>query len=229
MGIQNHYSPMDDSPPVSLPFFESMKIFTMKCIFTPLLILIFSFSSKGQVAKGNWLVGGAGSLYSYNQDFSVPTYTVQYKYTDINASAAVGYFFADKIVAGLRPTFSFLKGHWTGSTGGVGGGSTHTVRYAMGPFARYYFLKADNPYNLLTDVSYQFGTNKNLGALHEKGKYNTFSIMGGPEIYFNTTAGIEILLGYTQKIISTENSPGEFNSNMKGFQVSIGFQLHLKK
>ena len=198
------------------------------------LLLLITFSgflkaSTGQLTNKTWLVGGSGSLYSYTENYNTPNFTVQYKYSDVNALASIGHFLADKFVAGIRPSFSLIKGHSTGSSGGVGGGSTHTIRYAIGPFARYYFLKADNTYNLLTDVSYQIGINKYLGALHEKGKYNTFSIMGGTEIFFNTVAGLEILLGYTQKITSIENSPGEFNSNKRGFQASIGFQLHLEK
>ncbi len=55
--------------------------------------------------------------------------------------------------------------------------------------------------------------------------------MAGPEIFFNSTAGLEILLGYRQNIISIENSLPESNlkNNKKGFQISIGFQLHLEK
>ncbi len=41
--------------------------------------------------------------------------------------------------------------------------------------------------------------------------------MGGSEIYFNETAGIEILLGYTQKVLSIEDSPGAFNNTKSGF------------
>jgi hypothetical protein len=100
---------------------------------------------------------------------------------------------------------------------------------AVGPFARYYFLNTDKPFNILADVSYQFGYLQQLGLLHEKGKNNTFSAMGGTEIFFNSTAGMEILLGYINKTVSIENSPGAFKNSKSGFQVSIGFTLHLEK
>jgi hypothetical protein len=195
----------------------------MKTTLIALLFTITLTSAHAQLTKKNWLVGGDGSFYSYNENYNAPTTNFTAKYTNISIVASVGYFLVDKVTLGLRPTFSSFKGEVTN------GGKTNSYQLAVGPFARYYFLQADRPFNLLADISYQFGINKYLGALHEKGKFNAFSLMAGPEIFFNTTAGIEVLLGYTQRITSIENSPGEFNSNKKGFQVSIGFQLHLEK
>lgn len=182
-----------------------------------------AFQSFGQLTKGNWLIGGAGSFYNYNEDYRTPTSNITSRWTSIDLSASVGYFFIEKFSAGVRPYFSSLKGESSG------GGSTNYYRLAIGPFARYYLLQTEKQFNLLADVSYQLGVNKFLGALHEQGKFNTFSIMAGPEIFFNTVAGIEILLGYTQKIISIENSPNESYSNKKGLQLSIGLTLHLEK
>lgn len=169
------------------------------------------------------MVGGGGSFYSYDEDYTAPSLDVTAKYTSVDLSASVGYFIVDKLSGGLRPYFSSFKGKSSG------GGSTNSYRLAVGPFARYYFLKADKQFNLLTDVSYQFGVNQRLGALHSKGRYNNLSIMAGTEMFFNTTAGIEFLFGFTQQKISIDNSADEFNSNKRGVQVSIGFQLHLEK
>lgn len=195
----------------------------MKYILIALIIVLFSFPAASQLTKGIWLVGGSGSFYSYTERYNSPSTDFTAKYTNISISASVGYFVVDKLTLGLRPTFSSLKGEV------INGGKTNSYRLAGGPFARYYCLRPDRPFNLLADVSYQFGINKYLGVLHEKGKFNTFSIMAGTEIFFNATAAIEFLLGYTQKVTSIENSPGEFNSNKKGLQASIGFQLHLEK
>lgn len=191
-------------------------------------ICFFTISSFGQLTKNNWLIGGTGSLYSYSEDYTTPTYNQTAKYTSIDISTSLGYFIVDKFAAGLRPYFSSYKGRVTSASVGSGG-STNSYRLAIGPFARYYFLQANKPFNLLTDISYQFGMNKLLGALHEKGKFNMFSIMGGTEVFFNTTVGMEILVGYSQKIVSIENSPGALKNDKKGFQVSIGFQIHLEK
>lgn len=148
--------------------------------FSFFIILFFiALTAKSQLDKGIWLVGGSGSFYSYNENYNSPTYNSTAKYTNIDISASVGYFIVDKLSAGLRPTFSSFKGKVTSP----GGGSTNSYQLAVGPFVRYYFLKDDKPFNLLTDVSYQFGLLQNLGALHSKGKNNTFSVMGGTEIF----------------------------------------------
>lgn len=204
----------------------------MKPFLLTLSLALFIISAQGQLTKNTWLIGGAGSFYSNIENQRTSSYSVQYRNTEVTTSASIGYFFATKFCTGLRPMFSWNKNKWTGvSTGGVSGGYGNNVRYAIGPFARYYFLKDDKQFNLLSDISYQLGVNKNIGSLNnkDKGKYNTFSIVAGTEIFFNTITGMEFLLGYTQRVTSVENSPGESRSNKKGFQVSIGFQLHLEK
>lgn len=179
-------------------------------------------SASGQLNKKIWLIGGTGSVYSYNEDYTAPSVNVTAKYTSIDLSASVGYFFIDRLSGGLRPYFSSFKGESSG------GGSTNSYRLAVGPFTRYYFLKAEKQFNILADVSYLLGLNKDLGALNEKGKFNTLSIMAGTEVFFNSTAGLEILIGYRNQI-ATLNSSSGYNSNKKGFQASIGFTLHLEK
>jgi hypothetical protein len=195
----------------------------MKLFFLSLSICFLSAYSFGQLTKKTWLVGGAGSLYSYNEVFTASNINVTAKYTAIDLSASVGYFFIDKFSGGLRPYFSSFKGESSG------GGITNYYRLAIGPFLRYYFLNHDKPFNLLADISYQFGINKDMAGSAQKGKFNQLSIMGGSEIFFNSNVGLEILLGYAQKITSIDNLPNASNSNKKGVQVSIGFQFHLEK
>jgi len=186
-------------------------------------ICFIPISAFGQLSKTTWLVGGSGSLYSYNESYSSPATNFSAKYTNIDISASLGYFPFDKFAAGLRPMYSSFKGKV------INGGKTNSFQIAVGPFLRYYFLDDENSFNFLTDVSYLFGMNKYLGVLREKGKFNTFNVMCGSEVFFNTTAGIEILIGYSKKIVSINNSPGEFKSTKSGVLVSIGLQFHLQK
>ncbi len=195
----------------------------MKPIIFLVTLSLFSLTAKCQLDKGTWLLGGSGSFYSYNEDYTATNIDVTAKYTSIDLSASMGYFFIDKFSGGLRPYFSSFKGESSG------GGSTNSYRLALGPFLRYYFLNTDKAFNLLIDGAYQFGINQQLGASHDKGEFNTFSIMGGTEVFFNTTAGLEILLGYKKQTVSIKDSPGALYSNKKGFQASIGFTFHLEK
>lgn len=118
----------------------------------------------------------------------------------------------------MRPAFSSSKGKVT-TTGGL---STNVKRYWIGPFGRYYFLQPDKQVNIVTDISYQYGF---FGGI-AKGKLNTFSAMTGPVVYFNSSVGIEFLLGYYSSLADMEDYQKE---TRKGFQIAIGFQIHLEK
>jgi hypothetical protein len=175
------------------------------------------------LTKKTWLVGGAGSLYSYNEDYTFPLAIGTAKYTSVDLSASVGYFFVNKFSAGLRPYLSIYKGSSSG------GGSANNLKLAVGPFARYYFLKEDKQFNLLVDASYQIGINQEKNGNNPKGKFNTLSLMTGAEVFFNSSVGLEFLIGYKHQIASYDNSPSAYTSDRKGFQTSIGFQFHLEK
>ena len=195
----------------------------MKHLLLFFIITVQLTVAKAQLNKLTWLVGGSGSLYSYNEDYTTSSLDVNAKYTSIDLSANVGYFVADKLVAGIRPYFSSFKGKSSG------GGLNNSYHLAVGPFIRYYFLNLDKQFNLLTDINYQFGILQNLGVVHEKGEFNTFSAMTGIEAFFNSAVGIEFLLGYKNQFTSLNNSPSNYKDSKSGIEVSIGFQFHLKK
>lgn len=182
------------------------------------VLVLESFTAEGQLKKGNWLAGGSGKFYSHTSQYISASYSNQAKYTRIDLAPNIGYFVVDQLAVGVRPTFSSIKGEVT-STGGL---STNVQRYWIGPFGRYYFWKADKQINILTDVSYQYGF---FGGI-TKGKLNQFSAMVGPVAYFNSSVGIEFLLGYSS---SYEDIEGYQKEVRRGFQISLGFQIHLEK
>lgn len=155
------------SPPINFLFCKFIKQPIMKELFISLLLTSFFSSAKSQLNQGTWLAGGTASFYSYTSDYSSAAYSNKAKYTQINLSATVGYFVADKLAFGLRPGFSSIKGRVTTP----GGGYTNVQRYWFGPFGRYYFLQKDKPFNIVTDVSYQYGI---FNAGRQKGKLKHF-------------------------------------------------------
>lgn len=181
--------------------------------------LLFSKNSHAQIDKGIWLVGGSGKFYSYNSTYNSTSYSNEAKYTQIDLSPTIGYFVADKLALGIKPTFSSIKGKVTSA----GGGTTNVQRYLIGPFGKYYLLNTTNNYNVVSEVSYQLGL-FNAGA--QKGKLSTFSALLGPVIYFNKSVGLEFLLGYSYSKEDVEQANKEIR---KGFQIAIGFQIHLEK
>jgi hypothetical protein len=180
------------------------------------LFITFFFTANSQITKGNWLVGGTGKFYSYTTQYRSATYSNEAKHTQIDLSPNIGYFVIDKLVFGVRPAFSSIKGEVMTPVGMA----NNTQRYWLGPFGRYYFLPSDRQVNILTDISYQYGF---FGGI-PNGKLNQFSVMAGPVVYFNSCVGIEFLIGYSS---SLEDAEGFQKETREGFQIAIGFQIHI--
>lgn len=191
----------------------------MKQIIT-LLFLFFFFNANAQIDKGIWLVGGTGNFLSSNYENSGPTFSSKSNRVDIAISPNVGYFVLDKLALGLKTSFTKYKEQITG-TGGL---YSNVNRFSFGPFVRYYFLEKDRQYNLLTEVNYQYGL---YSFKPTKGNSNSFNAAIGPVIYFNTSVGLEFLLGY-YNTKETIKQNGDNIIKQSGFQVSIGFQIHLE-
>ena len=184
------------------------------------LFLLISFSvAKSQIDKAIWLVGGSGSFSSTKNTFNSPNYSQTSDVVGIKISPNIGYFIFEKLAIGLRPSFSKDKAQVTTAAGGY----TNVNRFEIGPFVRYYFLNKEKPYNILTDISYQTGL---YAFRSDKGTNNTFSASVGPVIYFNSSVGLEFLLGYYRR---NEKVKEVFETIQEGFQIGIGFQIHLEK
>lgn len=184
------------------------------------LFLLISFSvAKSQIDKAIWLVGGSGSFSSTKNTFNSPNYSQTSDVVGIKISPNIGYFIFEKFAIGLRPSFSKDKAQVTTAAGGY----TNVNRFEIGPFVRYYFLNKEKPYNILTDISYQTGL---YAFRSDKGTNNTFSASVGQVIYFNSSVGLEFLLGYYRR---NEKVKEVFETMQQGFQIGIGFQIHLEK
>ncbi len=192
----------------------------MKIILTLISILSFSLTAKCQLDKGIWLVGGTGNFLSSKYKNSSPINSYTSNRLDIAISPNVGYFVKDKLAVGLKTDFRKYKEQVT-STGGL---YSNTNRFSFGPFAKYYFLKKDKQYNILTEFSYQYGL---YSFKPTKGNSNTFNAALGPVIYFNTSVGLEFLLGY-YSTKETIKQNGNNVTQQSGFQIGIGFQIHLE-
>jgi hypothetical protein len=153
-----------------------------------------------------------------------PAYTVIYKDVDITISPSIGYFIIDKLGLGFRPSYLLHKSEDRGSTGTASGGRGNFSSFEIGAFGRWYFLNKDNNYNIVSDISYNYGFQSNFGS--NTGHSNSFKFLTGPVIYFNSSIGIELLVGYNRsKILNNDNT----TSLNKGFLTTIGFQIHLEK
>jgi hypothetical protein len=179
----------------------------MKSI-TLLAILLFISTNivNAQVEKGYWLTGGSAS-------YDKTTSSVQDK-TDrvINLDVDAGYFFIDKLAAGLRLGLTNEKAVITTT-------SKQAV-YGGGPFVRYYFLPNGQRFNFLVDGDVQFRW-ANLNGTKLDGHRTIYGIGGGPVLFLNDVVAVELLGHYSH---SSFTNTTEVLNNIR---ISLGLQIHL--
>ncbi len=176
-------------------------------------VILFTINTNAQITKGNWMVGGNGNFSSYENKYQNNGTEVSNKGIGINISPNLGYFIADKLVAGANFNFGYTKPQ----------GYDNSFGYGIGPFIRYYFLKEDKLINLLAQANYSFGVNK---SGDNKSESDGYGFKTGPAIFFNKSVALEVTLDYnSSKLIPNNSSSSSYNN----FQVSFGLQIHLEK
>jgi hypothetical protein len=206
----------EHSPPKFLITLLQIKYTFMKTIFLTLFLLFSVLTNFAQLDKGTWLVGGNGSYNSTKVTDREPFTYNNGTGKELILSPNVGYFVIDKLCFGLKPSFRKYKGTFIG-------GNPNAHWFDIGPFGRYYFLDKEKQFNILTELSTQFGVFNDLGV--KTSTSTILSAMGGIEAFFNSSCGVELLMGY-------QNNREKFDNGIKrkqGFQMKIGFQLHLTK
>lgn len=193
----------------------------MKFIFLSFIAYISVINSFGQLTKNNWLVGGALS-YSNSQSKGVDA--ANSKTSALDISSNLGYFPGNKIAIGIIINSQFKKEKYLQING-----TTNLVtqnRYGFGPFVRYYFLSEENRVNVLVEGSstYSILSGKSTpGNIENKEESLEYSFFAGPVIFFNSSVGIEFLVGYNgSKTI-------DFDARGQTLRFKIGFQIHLQK
>ncbi len=181
-------------------------------------ICLACFTSYSQLYKNNWILGGSGSFKQKDVTYSSASIEYDSKFTEFIISPNAYYFVADKFSIGVKSTFDWYKS----KAYPPGGGVTNMTRISGGPSLRYYLLEIDKQYNIVTQASLQYGMFKS-GI--DKGNIYQYSFLGGPVIFFNSSVGLEILLGYTY---NKEDVKDRFNDINRGFQLEIGFQYYLE-
>lgn len=174
-----------------------------------ILALGLTNDASSQITKNNWMVGGSGS---FSQLRSSSTSAAHIKQTDLQIIILLGYFPADKFAIGLNPSLNYANNNF----------GSHSAHINIGPFARYYFLKSQNVVNLFIESAYSYGSIKANGAGKAQ-HLHTFSFLGGPVVYFNSSVGMEFTINYKK------TTGVGFQGANNEFRLGVGFQFHLEK
>lgn len=178
-----------------------------------IFVLLFAFGLQlnAQLEKSSLMIGGSGSFsggLAGNAGFS-----------SFQFQPRVGYFVANKfaIGAGIDMGYQRLRqGDLINNTGfGVG----------FSPFARYYFLKMENKFNLFAETSVGLSNhwNSSNGVTSSFLRFNTTTSAGF--VYFiRPQIGIEAKLQLGSGILNPATML--YGPRLNG---AIGFQIHLNK
>src|ERR1044072_5224031 len=134
----------------------------MKKVLFAAFLLVSSHSMFAQINKGQWLVGGNVS-FEAGKDGPENADDDDKKYTNFQFHPNAGYFFIDKLAAGLRVNFSSDK---------YKSDDDASTDFNFGPFVRYYFLDAAQKVNVFADAGIGFGS----AGTDEKTSYNEWTI-----------------------------------------------------
>lgn len=179
-----------------------------------ILIVLFSTLSYSQLTKKNWLVGGSGSFKSTKVE-KLSDGTKPYDDRVVfNISPNIGYFFYDKLAAGIKLSYTYDNIY-----------NQKYQYFGAGPFIRYYFLKPEKRINLLLQAQYNYyeGGGKTIDG-NDTGKFhnNGFGFKTGPVIFFNSSVALELTLDYNSTRLNSTSLENEF-------MIGLGFQIHLEK
>lgn len=178
----------------------------MKKTFLSLIAVFLLFGSNAQITKGNWLLGGSGTISRQQQKLI----GARVKSTIIDLKPNLGYFIVDKFSVGLMPGIEHSNIKKTNAF------HSKMTFWSVGPFIRYYFLPVENITNFFAHSSYQLRTSSTGEHSH------TMLFSAGPVVYFNSSVGLELTGNYR---INRYN-PAITYANT--FFIAIGLQVHLK-
>lgn len=162
-------------------------------------LLAITCTSLAQTHRGDWIVGGnlAISTTSGNSEF------------DLMPSA--GYFVVNGLAVGGEIILDFGKS-----------GDLKTSAFGIGPFLKYYFdLKSSEMVKPLLMTSFDVASQTTkFNGNSTSNTLTSFFIGGGCAFFINHNVAIEAIAGYNRSKV--ENTPSE-----GGFQMNVGFQVHL--
>lgn len=173
--------------------------------------ILFTISANSQITKGNWMVGGSGSFKSTTSE-TIKTGSKD-KYTYLEISPNIGYFFIDKMAAGIKTSFYYNP--YEGA---------YNIGFGIGPYLKYYILKPEKLVNVFIQGNYLYYENNNNSDAVGYDKFTSYSygVKAGPVIYFNDSIALELALEYL-----SDNRNKTLIDNT--FLMTIGFQIHLIK
>jgi hypothetical protein len=167
-----------------------------------LLMLAFATGfviAHGQTEKNDWMVGGDFKLNTTDNN------------TQISLTPNAGVFIINNLALGGNFIVSYAKG-----------GDAKVTSFGIGPFARYYFTKANVRPILHGSLNFVSEKIKIAGLSSTTNSGANYFLGGGAAIFISDQVSIDGLMGYYHSKFSDFDGSG-------GFALTIGFQVYVLK
>jgi hypothetical protein len=170
----------------------------MRKIFLFLTLTLVLSAAKAQTTKGDWMVGGYFRINTSDNN------------TQIGLTPSAGAFVIDNLALGGNLGFNYSKT-----------GDESNTSFGIGPFARYYFTKANVRPLFHTNLNFLTNKTKFSGISNKNTGINYF-LGGGAAIFISEHVSIDALMGYDHIKLKGFDGSG-------GFAFNVGFQVYLHK
>ena len=174
-------------------------MYIKKMLFVVALCFVSMTAVFAQTEKGDWLVGGNVSLNTASEN------------TLVTISPSAGYFFLNNFAAGALVSYSHSK------TGVI-----RSTSFAVGPVARYYFGKMENPFRTFVIGDITFGSNKSVNGTTTTVNSSNYLLGVGGAYFINGNVALETIAGYSHSKLKDIDGSG-------GFALNIGFQVYINR
>lgn len=184
-----------------------------------LIIFILMFCSTtlhAQLQPGQFLVGGSASFRHEKVDGGNVNSS---KDNTLIVSPAIGVFVFKKFATGLNVAFTKFRSIPVSNDQGF----VSTSGLSVSPFVRYYILNENKPFNLLTQLSYDYTAylDKVERGYRVSDDGDGFTISAGPAIFLSRHVALEFLIGYR-----SASRPAELGDE-RSVVSSVGLQIYL--
>ncbi len=184
-----------------------------------LILLLITTLTQGQITKDNWLVGVSGN-FNANKNYGLDRGESKTTYLSVNTNT--GYFFIDKLAAGLN--FKVIRASQKIPYPNGTDFKTNSIQFGIGPFVRYYYLDSEKKINLFNDLNFKYISAVSKGSNNNSTNSQIeYGINAGAVFFLNTTIGFEVSIGYLH------NGDNKIDAKSNSLQLNIGFQLHLER
>jgi hypothetical protein len=202
---------------------------------------------SAQLQKGQWMLGGNASFSNTTSNASTPVFNQHSKQTSYTIFPSAGYFFIDRLAAGLRVNATNVKSKTEANSFGNPFFSSSSAELkasglGVGAFVRYYLLTPKNKFNIFAEAAFSHNKQKSrsteqqvflpqggggvptssMSYAESEYKTNDYSFAAGPVLFISPRVSFELTVGYTSGKVTKQSQFTHQISVGTGFYVFLG-------